>query len=152
MADIAHKIGFKAPINKVYNALTTLDGLAGWWTENTKGEAQVNGNIVFTFTNPQGDVIGAMNFKVIGLEPNKKVHWKCMDGPGDWINTEVTFDLSEQDGQTILLFGHRKWAEQTESMAHCSMKWAVFLLSLKDFVLKGKGQPAPNDLKIDNWN
>jgi len=32
------------------------------------------------------------------------------------------------------------------------MKWATFLLSLKDLVETGKGKPAPDDLKIDNWN
>ena len=37
-------------------------------------------------------------------------------------------------------------------MAHCSMKWAAFLLSLRDWVETGAGQPSPDDLKIDNWN
>ena len=65
----------------------------------------------------------------------------------------------ERDGEagrhgdmTILVFGHRNWKEPVEFMAHCSMKWAVFLLSLKALVETGKGKPAPDDLKIDNWN
>jgi hypothetical protein len=37
-------------------------------------------------------------------------------------------------------------------MAHCSMKWAVFLMSLRDLVETGTGKPAPQDVKIDNWN
>ena len=37
-------------------------------------------------------------------------------------------------------------------MAHCSMKWATFLLSLKELVETGRGKPSPEDLKIDNWN
>jgi hypothetical protein len=32
------------------------------------------------------------------------------------------------------------------------MKWATFLLSLRDYVETGKGKPSPHDLKIDNWN
>jgi len=32
------------------------------------------------------------------------------------------------------------------------MKWATFLLSLKDFVETGQGKPSPADVKIDNWN
>jgi hypothetical protein len=32
------------------------------------------------------------------------------------------------------------------------MKWAVFLLSLRDYIETGKGKPSPHDLKIDNWN
>jgi len=90
--------------------------------------------------------------KVVALDSNKKVQWKCLEGPPDWIGTDFTFDLSEADGQTILLFGHCNWKEATESLAHCSMKWAIFLLSLKDLVLTGKGKPSPHDIKIDNWN
>jgi hypothetical protein len=33
--------------------------------------------------------------------------------------------------------------------AHCSMKWATFMLSLKDLLEKGKGRPSPNDLHIN---
>jgi hypothetical protein len=32
------------------------------------------------------------------------------------------------------------------------MKWGTFLLSLKQLIETGKGRPAPDDLKIDNWN
>jgi hypothetical protein len=37
-------------------------------------------------------------------------------------------------------------------MHHCSTKWGVFLMSLKSLLETGKGAPAPNDIKIDNWN
>jgi hypothetical protein len=53
---------------------------------------------------------------------------------------------------TIVLFGHRKWKEPVEFMAHCSMKWAIFLMRLTEFVETGKGKAAPRDIKIDNWN
>jgi hypothetical protein len=84
--------------------------------------------------------------------PGKNLRWSCVEGPEEWIGTEICFDLSEQDGQTIMIFGHRNWREAVEFMAHCSMKWAVFLLSLRDYVETGTGKPSPQDLKIDNWN
>jgi hypothetical protein len=37
-------------------------------------------------------------------------------------------------------------------MYHCSTKWAVFLLSLKQLVETGTGSPEPNDVKISNWH
>jgi hypothetical protein len=75
-----------------------------------------------------------------------------VDGPPEWIGTVITFDLSVVGGQTIIIFGHRDWKEEIEFMAHCSMKWAVFLLSLREYVQTGKGKPSPHDLKIDDWN
>ncbi|WP_405275186.1 SRPBCC family protein [Gaopeijia maritima] len=68
------------------------------------------------------------------------------------MGTEATFDFLEEGDMTILVFGHRGWREQVEFTAHCSMKWATFLLSLRDFLESGRGRPAPADLKIDNWN
>ena len=70
----------------------------------------------------------------------------------EWLGTDITFDLSQQDDQTIVLFAHRNWSESTEFTSHCSMKWATFLLSLRDYVESGKGKPSPDDIKIDNWN
>jgi hypothetical protein len=32
------------------------------------------------------------------------------------------------------------------------MKWATFLLSLRQLVETGSGRPAPDDLKIDDFN
>lgn len=86
------------------------------------------------------------------LAPEQAVRWTCLEGPAEWIGTTFSFELSEQDGQIILLFGHRGWKEPVEFMAHCSMKWAVFLLSLREYVETGSGKPSPYDLKIDNWN
>jgi hypothetical protein len=86
------------------------------------------------------------------LNPSKSVRWLCVAGPEEWVGTEISFDLSEQDGQIIILFGHKNWREAVEFTAHCSTKWAVFLLSLRQYVETGKGSPSPNDLKIDNWN
>ncbi len=37
MADILHRIGATATPDKVFDALTTLDGLAAWWTTDTHG-------------------------------------------------------------------------------------------------------------------
>jgi hypothetical protein len=68
------------------------------------------------------------------------------------MGTEATFQLTQDGEMTILNFGHRNWQEPTESMAHCSMKWAVFLLSLRELVETGSGKPSPEDTKIDNWN
>lgn len=64
----------------------------------------------------------------------------------------MTFDLRQDGENTLIIFGHRNWREAGEFMAHCSMKWATFLLSLRALLETGAGLPSPVDLKIDNWN
>lgn len=38
MADIRHRVGVGASPDAVYQALSTPDGLSGWWTRDVKGD------------------------------------------------------------------------------------------------------------------
>ena len=152
MVDIIHRIGIRASAGQVYKALSTIQGLANWWTEEVEGDENIGGRVKFTFRSETGDIKGQMVMEIQQLNAQQTVRWQCVDGPVEWIGTEITFDLSQQDDQIIIIFGHRNWREPIEFMAHCSMKWAVFLLSLREYVETGKGKPSPRDVKIDNWN
>lgn len=152
MVDIIHRVGIKAPVSKVYAAISTVEGVAGWWTKDTSGSSKIGGTIGVRFHSVDGKEIGSMNMAVVALDPNKKVHWRVTAGPEEWVGTEVIFNLSQDAGYTIVLFGHNNWREANEFTSHCSMKWATFMLSLKDLAETGKGKPSPHDLKIDNWN
>lgn len=93
-----------------------------------------------------------MAFEMLELNRNEHVVWRFTSGPDEWIGTDVTFALSQQGEYTVVIFGHRNWREAVEFTAHCSMKWATFLLSLRQLAESGVGQPAPEDLKVDDWN
>jgi uncharacterized protein YndB with AHSA1/START domain len=134
MADIIHRIGIRSSPAQVYKALSTLDGLAHWWTEEVEGDERIGGKITFTFRSESGELKGTMIMEVQELNAQNTVRWQCVDGPDEWIGTHITFQWSLQDDQTILIFGHRNWREAVEFTAHCSMKWAVFLLSLREYV------------------
>ena len=148
MADILHRVGIKSTsIEAVYQALTTKDGLAGWWTSNTKGEGnQIGNTIEFRFG------AGGFDMKVAALNAPDYVLWEVAEGPEEWINTTISFELRQENEYVILLFKHQNWKEPVEFMHHCSTKWAIFLMSLKTLIETGKGAPDPFDVKIDNWN
>lgn len=152
MVDINHRVGIKAPVSKVYEALATVEGIGNWWTNETTGVYKIGGNIDVRFLSLDGKEIGSMSFEVVELEPNKKVHWRFKSGPKEWIGTDVVFNLSQEEDYTIVLFSHKNWKELIEFTFHCSMKWAIFMLSLKELIETGNGKPSPNDIKIDNWN
>jgi len=138
MPDILHRVGIGVPPKKVYEALTTIQGLRNWWTTETKGNARKGGVIDFGFC----------KMKVMEAKPGKLVHWNCVAGPKEWLGTEITFELVWKMGQTFVIFKHAHWAEPVTFMHHCSTKWAVFLLSLRDLLERGSGRPAPYDEKI----
>jgi hypothetical protein len=79
--------------------------------------------------------------KVLELSPSRRVKWQCVDGAKEWIGTELTFDLREESGVTVVLFAQRGWKEQVEFMHYCSTKWGTYLLSLKSLCETGKGTP-----------
>jgi len=152
MADITHRVGMKAPVSKVYAALSTVEGVAGWWTTHTSGSSRVGGTIEVRFHSTDGKEIGSMKMQVTALDPNKTVHWRVQAGPEEWVGTDVVFTLYQDGDYTIVLFAHKNWREVNEFTSHCSMKWATFMLSLRELAEAGTGHPSPNDVKIDNWN
>jgi uncharacterized protein YndB with AHSA1/START domain len=146
MVDILHRIGATASPEDVYAALTTIDGLRSWWTEDTQGDSSPGGVIQFRFAE------GGFDMKVVDAQPAGLVLWEVIDGPEEWIGTRIRFELKQEDGFTIVLFRHEGWREPVEFMYHCSTKWAIFLMSLKRLVEGGQGEPAPHDVKISNWH
>ena len=143
MPDILHKIAVKSSPTEAFRVLSTLDGLAGWWTTDTKGDDNVGGVIGFRF-----GTRGGMDMKVLERDPQKGVLWQVVGGPADWIGTRISFELVQDDDFTAILFKHQGWKEPSEFMHHCSTKWATFLLSLKSLAETGKGRPYPDDLHI----
>jgi uncharacterized protein YndB with AHSA1/START domain len=147
MVDIVHRVGIKSSLDEVYKALSTREGLAAWWTNNTQGESKVGGVLQFRFS-AAGVEIGGFGMKVLELDPAKRVLWQVVDGPAEWIGTKVRFDLKQVGDYAIVLFKHQDWKEPVEFMHHCSTKWATYLMSLKSLVETRKGAPNPNDTHI----
>lgn len=145
MFNINHQVGIKVSPESVYHALTTNEGLATWWTHDTSGADGVGSTIEFRFGG------GGPDFTVVELIPNTLVKWQHSgDMPDAWMGTTITFELREQDDQTFVRFTHASWKEQSNFMAHCSTKWAVFLVSLKEALETGTGRAFPNDIHIDH--
>jgi len=145
MPNIVHRVGIEASQIAVYKALTKQEGLAGWWTRPNGDGANVGARMQFIFKR------GGPTMEVIELVRLKRVRWRCLDGPAEWKNTELTFEIGRFGSETVVLFRHRGWKAECDFMAHCSCKWAYFLLSLKSLLEDGRGTPFPVDRHISEW-
>ena len=143
MTDIVHRISINAPAEKVFQAISTVDGLKGWWTNHVEGMSQEGKQLTFRFPD-NGPVM-----EVLELMPDEFVKWKCVDGVDDWKNTILTFEIEDQAGVSDLFFAQSGWEEQSSFFAQCNTKWALFMLSLKEFCEGGQGHPFPNDISIE---
>jgi uncharacterized protein YndB with AHSA1/START domain len=136
MEAIRHKLVIKETPAKVFDAITTEEGIKGWWAKQTVAKPQVGFVNVFTFENDRNE------FRVTELVPNRKVEWLGVQAFEEWIDTTISFNLEEKDGKTILRFAHSGWKEATDTFAVCSYDWAQFLRSLKSLCETGTGSPA----------
>jgi uncharacterized protein YndB with AHSA1/START domain len=136
MADIKHLFHINAPREKVYQALSTVEGLAAWWTTQTSGKSEPGGILEFRF-GPQ--FVNKM--KVTQLVPGRSVSWECIEANPDWVGTKLTFDLDENEGKTRVRFAHSGWKETSDFFAQCNFSWGRYMESLRNLCEKGKGAP-----------
>ena len=145
MPDIRHRVAISAPLGSVYEAVATTEGISEWWTrDGVEGESSEGSNLRFYFGEPEPAAV----MEITRLNADGQVAWNCVGGAEDWIGTKLSFDLTETDGETVVLFTHADWRSPSEFMAHCSARWAYFLLSLKGLLETGKGTPFPDDLRF----
>jgi hypothetical protein len=143
MPNITHTISTSVEIKEALSAITSLDGLNSWWTTDSKGDPTKGGVLAFRFGGGGPDMS-------VEKVTEREVIWKCVSGPEEWLGTTVEFRFQmEEGGNTALYFTHRGWAEETPFHYHCSMKWASFMLSLKEYLDLGQGRPFPNDIQIE---
>jgi len=145
MPAIRHRVEISAPIEKVYDAVATPQGISEWWSrDGVRGESKEGSRLEFFFGEPEPAAV----MEITRLSPDRDVSWSCVGGADEWIGTTLTFDLTQADEKTVVMFTHADWNSPSEFMAHCSARWAYFLLSLKSLLETGMGTPFPEDLKF----
>jgi uncharacterized protein YndB with AHSA1/START domain len=136
MTSLKHLFHINASREKVFQSISTIAGLAGWWTEQTSGDPSVNGVIEFRF-GPQW----FNKMKVKEIQPNKSVTWECVGGADEWMGTIFTFSLDENEGKTRVRFEQAGWAAATDFYAQCNFSWGRYMESLRKLCETGKGEP-----------
>jgi uncharacterized protein YndB with AHSA1/START domain len=145
MPDIRHRVAISAPLEGVYEAVATKGGLSQWWSrDGVRGDSSEGSKLQFFFGQPEPAAV----MEVTRLSPDGHVSWICIEGETEWVGTKLAFDLTRKDDETVVMFTHADWREPGEFMAHCSARWAYFLLSLKSYKETGKGTPFPDDLRF----
>ncbi len=135
----------EAPAAKVYEALTTSEGLKGWWTETCEIGTTEGGHSTFRFDDSW------KTMRIEKLAPASEVRWHCVESSIDledgstsseWIGTEFLFQLKPLSDQTTALrFQHVGLLPALECYSDCFRGWTRFLSSLKQYVETGTGAP-----------
>ncbi|MEK8128059.1 SRPBCC domain-containing protein [Paenibacillus filicis] len=107
--DIHKTVLLNAPIQKVWNAVSTSEGIAAWFMPNNF-EPQLG--FEFTIQSPYG----TQTCRVEELDPPNRLVFTWGD---EWI---LSFNLVERDGQTEFTLTHSGWGEAEAVIAQTGMK------------------------------
>ena len=130
MAEIRHEIKIAATPARVYAALTTLDGVRSWHTPLAEGTGAVGSTWAFVFTGR-----AEFDWEVVGSEPDKRVEWRCTNGPGDSVGTTATYTITAADGgRTLVELAHSGWPGTEGNFYKCNTIWGGLLHHLQQYV------------------
>lgn len=138
LKSICHRLLIEAPVEIVYGALTTQQGLASWWTPDTVAQPKEGSILRFGFGPDYHK-----EMEVTELNPYSSVKWRCVKAFEDWVGTTLAFVLEPHKKGCVLSFTHAGWEAYTPEFASCSYDWALFFRSLKFLCETGKGFPYP---------
>jgi uncharacterized protein YndB with AHSA1/START domain len=144
-ADYQTTLRLNASADALFDALTTVTGLAGWWNPAT-GSGQSGGELRFIMNAPEPLVI-----HVDEATRPTLVRWTVTDCPflPDWIGTRPTFTITPVDGGTSELhFRHQGLNAELECIDICTRSWNHYIMtSLRGYLEGGRGSAymSPGD-------
>ena len=143
MQSIHHVVPIAAPPTRVYEAISTTRGLAGWWTTDVSGSAQPGGVIAFGFT---GEFDPEM--RVTGLQPGERVTWELAGGHPNWDGSSFEYELQPSGTGTLLRFWQHYGRQLSDDdYGIYNYNWGYYLESLRLLCETGAGKPfEPEEL------
>lgn len=136
-APILHKVLVRAPREKVYDAMTTAEGLDGWFTEGSFVDRKVGGKIIFRWKNWGVDkVTTEAECPIIEVKVPKRFVFKWWDDH----YTTVEMDFEEVKEGTILSVkehGYQDTKEGHRRCLECATGWGEALTLIKFYVEHG---------------
>jgi uncharacterized protein YndB with AHSA1/START domain len=138
MTTISQAIRIRAPRARVYEALSTGEGLKGWNTPDLEGDVAKGQE----FTLRYADGV-SFRWKINKLVDGSAVSWECMSGPGAAAGSTVTYELFDMgDGRTAVEVDHAGWPEDHDALATCTTLWGILLGRLRTYAQTSQPQEA----------
>jgi uncharacterized protein YndB with AHSA1/START domain len=134
---IHHVFSVSARPDRVFGALTSGEGLSGWWTTKVDVERHVGGHVRFTFG-------GAFNpdMEITMLREPESLEWRCVSSHENWTGNTFRFEPEPEGGSTRVRF----WQHYARELADddygiYNYNWGYYLESLRLYCETGTGMP-----------
>jgi len=142
MADILLDFPIQAPVERVFRAVSTPEGLDTWWTKLSRGRPRPGAEYELGF-GPQHD----WRAKVTRCSENEAFELEMTRADPDWIGTRVGLSLEPRGGGTWVRFHHTGWPSSNEHYRISCNCWAAYLRVLRRNL--EHGEAVPYELRLD---
>lgn len=143
MPDILQDFPIKAEADRVFDAITSPEGLDHWWTVRSAGQP-IAGTEYKLWFGPDYDWAA----RVTRAERPIRFELEMVATDEDWNGTRVGFDLEPNGESTRVRFHHTGWPQANEHFrisCHC---WAMYLRILRRYLEHGEVVPYEDRLDV----
>ena len=142
MADILHDLPIKAPVDRVFRAVSRPYGLDTWWTKKSAGTPRKGEEYELWF-GPEYD----WRARVTRCVPESEFELEMVHADADWMGTRVGFLLEPRAGLTWVRFRHTGWPLPNEHYRISCTCWALYLRILRRSL--EHGESIPYELRLE---
>jgi uncharacterized protein YndB with AHSA1/START domain len=143
MPDIYSDVPIRASRDRVFQAVSTPDGLDAWWTKKSAGRPVVGAEFELWF-GPNYD----WRATVAECRPDSAFELRITRADNDWVGTRVGFQLDGSAGLTHVRFAHTGWPDANEHWRVSCYCWPIYLRLLRRYLEHGELVPYENRLDV----
>ena len=142
MPDSVHEVTIHSSDVRIYQALTQSNGIQGWWTDRCEMAPAEGGVNRFWFNSE----VKPFTMRCQKLLPNQRVFWVCEDGPEEWVNTQLWWEITPSSDKTHeseckVAFKHMNWQRDDGLFPLCNSTWGSLMQQLKHYCETGETAP-----------
>lgn len=142
MSRIVLAIDIASDAGSVFDAITSQEGLASFWTPDVTASAELGATLRFGFEPAPVD----LELVLDTAERGTQVVWTAGDAWPDWSGTTITwsFAASPMPDSVRVVLVHDGWSDDyaDAELGSVAYTWALVLGALKGYVETDAAQPA----------
>lgn len=142
MADIRQIFFIKARPEKVFEGVSTPEGIGNWWSLSCSGKPAPGENYELGF-GPDYQ----WKAEVSKCTPHREFELTMKESDDDWKNTRIGFNIQPDENGSKVEFYHTGWPSDNEHHRISTYCWAMYLRILK--LNLENGYKVPYEERLD---
>lgn len=133
---LTKEVSVKAPAERIFQALSTANGLGKWWSYYTFGPDWETGEVLLKWPRSGHQA----RVRLSQAKAPTFVEWRVIEHQPmtDWNGTTIRFSLEERgSGETSLVLRHIGLVPECECYEACSDGWGYLVGQIKKLVEEG---------------